>query len=332
MVTGGSPAVDRPVVAVTAELVGRALPDLEEAFEVRLHRGDQITDQEELISFFQGARGAVTLLANPVTDRVLAACPELRVVANCAVGFDNIDLDSARRHGVWVTNTPDVLTEATADLTWALILAVTRRLVEADAYLRAGRYTGWRLDLLLGAGLQARRLGIVGYGRIGQAVARRAAGFGMEVAATDPTPPSRPEPPVELVPLPELLATSRVVSVHAPLTSSTHHLLDEAALRAMPQGSFLVNTSRGPLVDEGALVRVLESGHLGGAGLDVFEREPAVHPGLVGRDDVVLLPHVGSATIETRAAMAELAAANARAVLEGREPPTPVVRGRETGP
>ncbi|HSL19259.1 MAG TPA: D-glycerate dehydrogenase [Methylomirabilota bacterium] len=313
-------------VAVTSELPGRAVERLEERHSVRLNRGRQLTGEDELIDFVGDADAVLTLLANPVTDRVLEACPELRVVANCAVGFDNVDLEAARRRGVWVTNTPDVLTEATADLTWALILAATRRLGEAERYLRAGRFDGWSLELLLGSGIQGRQLGIVGYGRIGRAVARRAAGFGMTVVHHSRTERADPDPPAAYLSLDELLATSWVVSLHVPLSAETRHLLDEARLRLMPRGSFLVNTARGPLVDEGALARVLADGHLGGAGLDVFENEPAVHPELLGREDVVLLPHLGSATRETRAAMAELAAANILAVLAGDDPPTPVVR------
>jgi glyoxylate reductase len=316
----------RPLVAVTSPLPGRAVAWLEEAARVRLHRGPQITAEDELIDFVGDADGALTLLANPVTDRVLAACRRLQVVGNCAVGFDNIDLGAAQRRGVWVTNTPDVLTEATADLTWALILATTRRLGEAERTLREGRFHGWSLDLLLGSGIQGRQLGIVGYGRIGRAVARRARGFGMTVAYTDREMLVDPDPPASFLPLDELLAASHVVTLHTPLDPETRHLLDERRLRLMPRGAFLVNTARGPLVDEGALARVLADGHLGGAGLDVFEREPAVHPGLLERDDVVLLPHIGSATVETRAAMAELAATNILSVLAGNEPPTPVVR------
>jgi glyoxylate reductase len=314
-------------VAVTSPLPGRAEAMLGDRFALRVHRGAALTGEDELAAFIGAAAGAVTLLANPVSRRVLERCLELRVVGNVAVGYDNIDVVAAAERGVWVTNTPDVLTEATADLAWALVLAVTRRLGEAEAYLREGRFRGWALDLLLGSGLQGKRIGIVGYGRIGRAVARRARASGMEVACSDRAPIGDAEPPALALPLDELLATSAVVSLHAPLDASTHHLLDERRLRLMPQGAVLVNTARGPLVDEAALVRVLESGHLGGAGLDVYEHEPAVHPGLLGRQDVVLLPHVGSATRETRAAMAELAAANVTAVLEGGEPPTPVVRG-----
>jgi glyoxylate reductase len=315
-------------VAVTSALPGRAEAMLAARFELRVHRGASLTGEDELAAFIGAAAGAVALLANPVTRRVLERCPKLQVVGNVAVGYDNVDVVAAAERGVWVTNTPDVLTEATADLAWALVLAVTRRLIEAEAYLREGCFHGWALDLLLGSGLQGKRIGIVGYGRIGRAVARRALASGMEVACSDREPVAAPDPPALQLPLDELLATSAVVSLHAPLDASTHHLLDERRLRLMPCGAVLVNTARGPLVDEAALVRVLESGHLGGAGLDVYEHEPVVHPGLLGRRDVVLLPHVGSATRETRAAMAELAARNVIAVLDGGEPPTPVVRGR----
>jgi len=308
-------------IAVTSELPGKAVEQLEAKHEVWVHRGEPITGEDELAEFIGEADAALTLLQNPVTEAVLQACPKLRVVANCAVGFDNVDLDAAARRGLWVTNTPDVLTEATADLTWALILAVTRRVGEAERYLRTGGFDGWALDMLLGSSIQGRQLGIVGCGRIGRAVARRAAGFGMSVACSGGSMSA-----ATLMPLDELLATSHVVSIHAPLDDGTRHLINERRLRLMPEGSFLINTARGAIVDEAALVRVLADGHLGGAGLDVFEAEPEVHPGLMERDDVVLLPHIGSATVETRSAMAELAAANILAVLAGNDPPSPVVR------
>lgn len=313
-------------VAVTSELPGRAVAWLEEKYDVRVHAGDPLIGEEEFVGFIGEADAVLTLLQNPMTDRVMGACPGLKVVANCAVGFDNIDCAAARRHGLWVTNTPDVLTEATADLTWALILSVTRRLGEAERFVRGGHFHGWSLDMLLGSAIQGRQLGIVGYGRIGRAVARRAPGFGMSVAYNSPTVRAEPDPPASWMELDELLATSHVVSLHAPLSEGTRHLLDERRLRLMPKGAFLVNTARGPIIDEAALVRVLSDGHLGGAGLDVFESEPVIHPGLLERDDVVLLPHIGSATVETRSAMAELAATNILAILAGDEPPTPVVR------
>ena len=315
-------------VAVTSPLPGRAEAMLGDRFALRVHRGAALTGEDELAAFIGAAAGAVTLLANPVSRTVLERCLELRVVGNVAVGYDNIDVAAAAERGVWVTNTPDVLTEATADLAWALVLAVTRRLGEAEAYLREGRFRGWALDLLLGSGLQGKRIGIVGYGRIGRAVARRALASGMEVACSDRAPIGDAVPPAVQLPLDELLATSAVVSVHAPLER-----LDPPPARrtaAAPDAAGRGARQHRPRAAgrRGGAGRVLESGHLGGAGLDVYEHEPAVHPGLLGRHDVVLLPHVGSATRETRAAMAELAAANVAAVLEGGEPPTPVVRGR----
>jgi glyoxylate reductase len=312
-------------IAVTSDLPGRALAMLKDRGMVDVHRGSQLATEAEVAAFLGDALAAVTLLANPVGEEVFSSCPRLQVVANVAVGFDNIDLEAARRHGVWVSNTPDVLTEATADLTLALILAVTRRVVEADGFLRAGRYTGWRLDLLLGRGLRGARLGVVGFGRIGRAVARRAMAFGMEVTASDPAFDGDDQ--TTATDLERLLAESDIVSLHCPLNDATRGLMTAERFAAMKPGSFFVNTARGALHDEQALVAALESGHLGGAALDVFEHEPAVAPGLVGRRDVVLLPHVGSATRETRAAMAELAAANVCAVLSGRRPPTAVVSG-----
>ena len=313
-------------IAVTAPLPGGALERLAARWPVRVRESSGVMSEREVLDFVGNAEAAITLLSHPVTATVLEGFPGLRIVANYAVGYDNVDLEAARRLGIWVTNTPDVLTGATADLTWALILAVTRRVVEGDAMVRRGEFRGWEPSLLLGPGLEGKTLGIVGFGRIGRAVARRAPAFGMEVVYA-----SRHEhgdAPGRRVALEELLATAHVVSLHCPLTPETRHLLDARRLALMRRGAVLINTARGPVVDEAALVEALESGHLFGAGLDVYEREPEVHPGLVGRPDVVLLPHVGSATVETRGAMADLAAANVEAVLQGREPPTPVVRGR----
>ncbi|HHQ48620.1 MAG TPA: D-glycerate dehydrogenase [Acidobacteria bacterium] len=316
----------REEIAVTSPLPGDALDRLARRFPVRVRPEGEPLDEAGLIGFIGEAAAAITLLADPVTAEVLERCPRLRVVANYAVGYDNIDLDAARRLGIWVTNTPDVLTAATADLTWALILAVTRRVVEGDAMVRAGRFTGWKPDLLLGSGLQGKTLGILGFGRIGRAVARRAPAFGMEVLFTSRKPVA--DGPGRWVDLDGLLAGSDILSVHCPLTPQTRHLLDEARLRRLRPGAFVVNTARGPIVDEAALARLLAEGHLAGVGLDVYEHEPRVEPALLSMDRAVLLPHVGSATVETRSAMAGLAAANVEAVLDGREPPAAVVRGR----
>jgi glyoxylate reductase len=231
------------------------------------------------------------------------------------VGYDNVDVPACTARGVWVTNTPDVLTDATADLAWALILALARRLREGERMLRAGEFRGWAPTMLLGRELRGRTLGILGYGRIGRAVARRAEGFGMRVLFT-----ARGGG----VALEELLEQSDVLSIHCPLNPQTRHLIGPAELLRMKRGSFLVNTARGPIVDEAALVAVLQSGHLGGAALDVFENEPAVHPGLIGREDVVLLPHLGSATRETREKMARIALEQVERVLRGERPTTAV--------
>lgn len=250
--------------------------------------------------------------ADPVDETCLAGAPRLRIVANCAVGTDNIDLEACRRRGILVTNTPDLLTEATADLAFALILAVTRRLREGEALVRSGSWDGWKPLELLGTGLQGKTLGIFGAGRIGSAVAARGRVFGMDVLVVTSRDPADA--------FEALLARSDVLSIHAPLTPATRGRFGDAELLRLKRGAILVNTSRGPLVREDALVRALRSGHLGGAGLDVFEREPAVHPGLLGRDDVVLLPHLGSATEETRLAMARRACDEIARFFRG-EPP-----------
>jgi glyoxylate reductase len=277
----------------------------------------------------RGASAVVTLLHDRVDDRFLdAAGSGLRCVANVAVGYDNIDVAAASARGVLVTNTPGVLTDATADLAMAMILAVTRRLGEGDRLLRARRPWSWHMFFMLGSGLAGKTLGIVGLGAIGAATARRARAFGMEIVYT-----SRRAAPPELeaslggarrFSLAELLSTADIVSLHVPLRDETRHLIDGDALAAMRPGAYLINTARGPIVDEDALVHALRSGTIAGAALDVFEHEPDVHPGLLELDNVVLLPHLGSATIETRTAMAVLAARNVRAVLGGEPPLTPV--------
>lgn len=279
---------------------------------------DRPPTPDELAALARGADGLVTLLSDRIDGPFLDACPSVRVIANVAVGFDNVDVAAARARGVVVTNTPDVLTDATTELTLALILATARRLGEAERLLRRGDFRHWSPTMLLGMGLSGKTLGIVGLGRIGRAVARLGAAIGMRPIAATRTAPS--DPIVPCVPLAQLLATADVVSLHAPASPETRHLIGAAELAAMKRGALLVNTARGTLVDEAALVRALETGHLGGAGLDVFEEEPRVHPGLLSREDVVLLPHIGSATREARAAMATLALRDAVAVVEGRAP------------
>jgi glyoxylate reductase len=283
-------------------------------------------DEDRLIEFVDRADGLVAMLNDPVTERVLTACPTLRVIGNFAVGTDNVDLDAASRHGVWVTNTPGVLTDATADLTIALMLAVTRRVVEADRIVRAGHFETWAPDYMLGTSLHGKRLGLIGLGRIGSAVARRAAAFGLEVCYTSPS--VHPEAPAhgwKRVNLDELLTSSHVVSVHTPLTPDTNRLIDARAISLMRDDAFLINTSRGEVVDEAALASALAEGRIRGAGLDVFENEPLVNEALLGLPNVVLLPHVGSATIETRSEMSRIACTDVARVLAGRTPYHPVV-------
>ncbi len=261
------------------------------------------------------------------TDRIDApaidAASHLKVIANVAVGYDNIDVAHARARGIVVTNTPDVLTESVADFAWSLILAITRRLAEGERLVRRGEWKGWALDLLLGTELRGKQLGLVGVGRIGRAVAERAPAFGMNVAYTSRR---EVEGMGEAMSLDRLLLTSDVVSLHVPLTAETRHLIDKRALTRMKRSAYLINTARGPVVDEEALAWALQQHLLAGAALDVYEHEPAVHPNLLGLENVLLVPHLASGTTETRTAMADLAAENVRAVLAGRPPLTPVGR------
>jgi glyoxylate reductase len=314
-------------VAVTAALPGSALSLLAEQHRVRVRTPGPPLAGRELATFVGEADALICLLADRITAELFVLCPRLKVVANYAVGVNNVDLEAARTSGVWVTNTPDVLTAATADLTWALILAVTRRVAEGDRLVRAGEFGGWRPDFMLGVGLQGKVLGIVGMGRIGRAVARRADGFGMRVVYTslERVPPFEAMGAEYVAELDLLLPQVNVLSLHCPLTPKTRHLIDSRRLHLLPRGAFVVNTSRGEVVDEAALAAALEEGHLAGVGLDVYEREPEVHPGFLRRSDVVLLPHLGSATAEARAAMADLAVENVLAALAGAVPPTAVV-------
>ena len=312
-----------PVSRLPEELLaGRA--------RVRVLRHRKPLTEERLASALRSADGALTYLSDPVTAKVLEGCPRLKVVANHAVGVNNIDLAAARARGVVVTYTPGVLTEATADLTWALILGTARRAAEGDRMVRRGKFHGWAADLLLGMDLRGKTLGVVGLGRIGQAVARRAPAFGLKVVYAQR---SRADGCVEAalgtvrLTLDDLVRTADVLTLHCPLTEETRGLMGRERLFAMKPGALFVNASRGGLHDEAALVEALAAGHLGGAGLDVFENEPALSPGLVGLDNVLLLPHAGSATHETRAAMARMALSDLLAVLEGREPEHPVPAG-----
>ncbi|RJQ78362.1 2-hydroxyacid dehydrogenase [Amycolatopsis panacis] len=312
-----------PKIAVTRWIPDKALDVLRTVGEVVVSPVDRPLTPEELREFVAGSSAVVSMLHDRVDGPVVDAAGDgLRVVANVAVGYDNVDVAALAGRGVVVTNTPGVLTEATADLTFGLLLAITRRLGEGERLVRAQRPWSFHLGFLLGSGLQGRTLGIVGPGQIGRAVAARAAAFGMRIVYSGRS--RKPDFPGEFVPFEELLARADVVSLHCPLTEDTRHLIDATALQAMKPGAYLVNTTRGPVVDESALADALEAGEIAGAALDVFEAEPDVEPRLLGREDVVLTPHLGSATVETRTAMAVLAARNVVSVLAGAEPLTKV--------
>jgi glyoxylate reductase len=301
---------------------------LAERHEVDVYQHPRSLTAEELVSRLAGKQALMCLLTDRIDREVMERAPELRIIANIAVGYDNVDVAFARSRGIVVTNTPDVLTESVADFTWGLILAITRRIPEGERLLRRGDWKGWALDFMLGSELRGKQLGILGFGRIGQAVAARAPAFGMQVAvASLDFPEGQPldrTPAVKHVSVDELLATSHVVSLHVPLTSETHHMIDRKSLARMRRSAYLVNTARGPVIDEEALVWALRERLIAGAALDVYEKEPAVHPGLLELENVVLAPHLGSATVETRTAMADLAARNVLAVLDGQPPITPV--------
>jgi glyoxylate reductase len=314
--------MSRPGVFVARRIPSVALSRLEEACDVEVHGGEGELDQSELIARLQGRQGLISLVNTPVNRAVIEAAPELQIVANVAVGYNNIDVAAARERGVIVTNTPDVLTEASADLTWALILAITRRIAEGDRLVRAGGWKGWALDFMLGSDLRGKQLGIIGFGRIGQAVAARASAFGMRVAYQSRNAVGPPE--YQPMPYDRLIATSDIVTLHCPLTDETRHLVDQKSLARMKRSAYLINTARGAVVDEAALVWALKNHIIAGAALDVYEDEPRVHPELPRFENVVLAPHLGSATTETRTAMADLAVRNVIAVLSGNPPLTPV--------
>jgi glyoxylate reductase len=316
----------RPTVLITGKLPASVVRRLEETCDVDAFSSDDPMPHAELVARVAGKQALVSLITDKVDAAVIEAGRDLRVIANVAVGYNNVDVAAAAARGVVVTNTPDVLTDATADMAFALILAITRRVAEGDRLIRAGGWTRWSMDFMLGSGLAGKQLGIVGWGRIGRAVAARAQAFGMQIAGSARS--TIVDTGVRQLGLDELLATSDVVSVHVPLGPETTHLIGQAQLARMKRSAYLVNTSRGPVVDEAALAWALRERLIAGAGLDVFENEPRVHAGLLECENVVLTPHLGSGTMETRTAMADLAARNALAVLAGQPPLTPVAPAR----
>jgi len=315
----------------TKILVSRGLPTaardlIPSDIDVDYNGFERGLPKQELVSRLKGRQGLICQVVDTIDDDVLS-CTGLRVVANVAVGYNNIDIAAARRRGIVVTNTPDVLTETTADFAWALLMAAARRVVEADSFVRSGQWKTWDYNLLVGADVYGKTLGVLGFGRIGRAVARRARGFDMRILYHDAV---RVEPRVEselgavFTPMTDVLAQSDFVSLHTPLLPETRHLINEQALRAMKKSAILINAARGPIVDEDALVSALTGGWIAGAGLDVFEREPEIHTGLLPLKNVVVAPHIASASSQTRVAMATLAVRNCLAVLNGQPPLTPV--------
>jgi glyoxylate reductase len=312
----------RPSVLLTKRIPSTALARLEAACDVEVDHSNADLTHADLIARVRGKQGLVSIFTNQIDRAVIDAGAELKIIATIAVGYNNIDVAAAGQRGIVVTNTPDVLTEATANLTWALILDVTRRISEGDRLVRRGAWKGFAFDFMLGSDLQGKQLGIVGFGRIGRAVAARGEAFGMRIAFTSTRP--REVAGAEQMALDRLLSTSDIVTLHCPLTPETKHLLNQAAFARMKRSAYLINAARGPIVDEAALSWALKNQLIRGAALDVYEDEPAVHPDLMSLENVVLAPHLGSASTETRTAMADLAVRNVIAVLSGEPPLTAV--------
>lgn len=314
-------------VYITRKIPEKAIDHLKQNnILVEVHEEDNAPDRDMLLQKSRNVEGVISLLSDTIDKEFFETAEKLKIVANYAVGYNNIDVEYARSKGVVVTNTPDVLTDATADLTWALILSVARRIVESDKFVRSGKFDGWGPLMFLGGEISGRTLGIVGAGRIGQAVGRRAVGFGMRIlyAENERKPDFEKATGANRVDFKELLAESDIVTFHCPLTPETSHLLNKDTFKQIKKGAFVINTSRGPVLDEQALVEALKDGRLGGAGLDVYEHEPKIQPDLKELDNVVLLPHIGSATLKTRTEMGLIAARNIVAVLNGEPPITPV--------
>ncbi len=315
-------------VLITRAVFPEVVDALSGRFEVVHNAEDRPWPAEELVAGLQGCSGAMATVMDRFDEPVLARCPELKVISNIAVGLNNIDVPECTKRGIRVTNTPGVLDDTTADLTWALLMAAARRISEGDGFVRAGDWKiAFGVQYFLGADIHHATLGIIGMGRIGQAIARRASGFDMRVIYNNRSRlPEADEQRLNAtrVERDELLAQSDFVVVMAPYSPATHHLIGAAEIAKMKPTAILVNTARGGIVDDAALVEALKSGRIAGAGLDVFEGEPKLHPGYLDLKNVVMTPHIGSASRATRIVMCNTAAANMTAVLEGREPPNPV--------
>jgi len=309
-------------VYVTRMVPGPGISILKEKADVEVSPGDLPVPREVLMEKVRDIDGLLCLLTDKIDKEVIAAAKKLSVIANYAVGHDNVDIEAATKRGIAVTNTPEVLTETTADLAWSLLMAVARRIVEADRFTRDGRYRAWSPTLLLGKDVHGKILGIVGAGRIGSAVAKRAAGFGMRILYydTERKPEIEKETGARYSAFEDLLGESDFISVHLPLSGATRHMIGERELKMMKRSAILINTSRGPVVKESDLVRALADGTIAGAGLDVYEAEPALAKGLASLENAVLAPHIGSGSEATRSEMARLAAASIVDRLEGRVP------------
>ena len=313
----------KPKVLITRKIFPEALDYLKDHVDYEFGAREGSLNKGDLLEKMRDKKGILPLLVDIIDQEVMGAAPELMIIANCAVGFDNIDVSYAKQKGILVTNTPGVLTETTADLTWALLLAVARRIPQAELFTREKKYKGWELDLFLGMEVTGKRLGIIGMGRIGKAVAARAQAFQMEIVYSDPNRLSSEEEKkfgASKVSLDELLSSSDYVTIHTTLTPETDHLISQEKLKLMKKEAILLNVARGPVVDERALAEALEKGQIWGAGLDVYEREPEIEVKLLSLDSVVLLPHIGSATFETRKKMAMMAARNLVQGVRGERP------------
>jgi len=314
--------VERKKVLITRQLPGDAVEKLKEECDLLCDPPSDQMPRNQLLELIPEADALICLLSETIDREVISRAPKLKVISNYAVGYNNIDVAFATERKIYVTNTPDVLTEATADLAWALLLAAARRVVEGDEMVRQNRFTGWAPDLLLGLDVAYKTLGVVGLGRIGLAVARRAKGFGMRVLYWSKNRKEQWEEQfgLEYQPLDTLLQTADFVSLNVALTPETHHLIGEKEFSLMKNTAILVNTARGPVVDEAALAAALREKKIWAAGLDVYENEPEVHPDLLKLDNVILAPHVGSGTIDTRAKMAEMVVSNVLMALKGQRP------------
>jgi len=319
-------------VFVTYAIPEKGIKLLKEKFDVDVYTGEEFLPKAKMMERAKDADAIVTQLRDPIDREFITSLQKAKIIANYAVGYNNIDVQAASERRIYVTNTPGVLTEATADIAFALILAVARRLVESDRFVREGKFIGWKPKLFLGYDLYGKTLGIVGMGRIGQAVARRAVGFGMKIVYYN-----RKRLPEEIekeynaqyVDLDTLIQISDYISIHTPLTNETYHLINAERIAKMKENAILINTARGPVVDEKALYEALRERRIAGAGFDVYENEPQLTPGLENLDNVVLLPHIGSATYETRDKMSEMVAINVIQALEGKTPQNLVPEQKE---